>query len=117
VVRYLTALLIAIVVLAHGSSVAAKVCLHQDAHEHALARQSEDRAVAAVTLAEDAAAAVDSKKGSQAPFASTHSPVDMLPATLPVVPAHETEAVRPWPADETALASATLPPPTRPPSA
>ncbi len=116
-VRYLTALLIAIVVLAHGSSVAAKVCLHQDAHEHALARQSEDRAVAAVPLAEDAAAAVHSKKGSQAPFASVHSPVDMLPATLPVVPVRRGETIRPRPGDQPALASAKLPPPIRPPAA
>lgn len=116
-VRYLTALLILVVVIAHGSSVAAKVCLHQSAHEHAMARQSEDRAVAAVPLAEDAAAAVDSKKGSQAPSAGFHVPVEMLPAAMPVVPAHEAEAVGPWPADEAALASANLPPPTRPPSA
>jgi hypothetical protein len=116
-VRYLTALLILVVVIAHGSSVAAKVCLHQNAHEHAMARQSEDRAVAAVPLAEDAAAAVDSKKGSQSPAGSFHAPVEMLPATMPIVPVRMAESVRPWPADETALASAYLPPPTRPPSA
>ena len=116
-VRYLTAFLILVVVIAHGSSVAAKVCLHQDAHQHALARQSADRAVAAVPIAEDAAAAVDSKKSSQAPSVSLHSPVEMLPATMPVVPPHRSETVRPRPGDQPALASMKLPPPTRPPSA
>ncbi|HEY5722038.1 MAG TPA: hypothetical protein VIT45_06930 [Allosphingosinicella sp.] len=116
-VRYLTAFLIAIVVMAHATSVAAKVCLHQDAHEHAMALQSADRAVAAVSQKEDAAAAVDSKKGSQAPSASASSPVDMLPATLPVVPVRTSETIRPRPRDEQALASANLPPPTRPPAA
>ena len=116
-VRYLTAFLILVVVIAHGSSVAAKVCLHQNAHEHAMARLSDDRAVAAVPIAEDAAAAVDSKKGSQAPSASVHAPVEMLPASLPIVPVRKAEAVRPWPSGEAALASATFPPPTRPPSA
>src|SRR5687767_9396756 len=102
--------------IAHGSSVAAKVCLHQDAHQHALALQSDDRAVAAIPLAEDAAAAVDSKKGSQAPSASASSPVDMLPATLPVVPVRMSETIRPRPGDQPALASAELPPPTKPPA-
>ena len=116
-VRYLTALLILVVVIAHGSSVAAKVCLHQNAHEHAMARQSEDRAVAAVPIAEDAAASVDSKKGSQAPSASAHAPVEMLPASMPVVPFRKGETILPRPGDQRALASASIPPPTRPPSA
>ncbi|HMJ93760.1 MAG TPA: hypothetical protein VK472_06650 [Allosphingosinicella sp.] len=116
-VRYLTALLILVVVIAHGSSVAAKVCLHQNAHEHALARQSRDRAVAAIPIAEDAAAAVDSKKGSQAPSSSFHSPMEMLPAALPIVPIRKSETIRLRPGDQLALASTRPPPPTRPPSA
>ena len=115
--RFLTIFMILALVIAHGSSVAAAVCHHQNAHEHALARASRDAKVAAVPLAEEAAAAVDSKKGSSSAAASIHSPVEMLPAAMPAVPFRAAERIRLRPADQAALASASVRPLLQPPSA
>ena len=103
--------------IAHGSSVAAAICQHQDAHEHALARESRDPRVAAVPIAEEAAAAAESKKAPQSSSNSIHWPTDLLPATLPVVPFRLVEPIRLKPAGQAALASASIPPLLEPPSA
>jgi hypothetical protein len=115
--RLLTILMIVALVIAHGSSVAAAVCHHQDAHEHALARQSRDPKVAAVSLAEDAAGAVDSKKASQSASNSIQWPTDLLPVTLPAFLSRPVEPIRLRPADQAALASASIRPLLEPPSA
>ena len=114
--RFLALLMILTLVVGHGSSVAAAVCRHQDAHEHALARQSPDARVAAVPLAEEAAAA-NSKKAGQSPSSAIHWPADLLPATLPVVPLRIVEPVRLRPAGQIPLASASVRPLLEPPSA
>ena len=115
--RFLAILMIVVLVFAHGSSVAASVCHHQDAHAHAIARESRDPSVAAVPLAEEAAAAVESKKASQSAGTGMHWPVEMLPAVLPVVPYRVAEPVRLRPADQAALASTSVRPLLEPPSA
>jgi hypothetical protein len=117
VARFLTIFMIVTLVIAHGSSVAAAVCRHQDAHEHALARESRNPNVAAVPLAEEAAAAADSKKGSSSANNSIHWPADMLPARLPSVPFRAVERVRLRPADQPALTSTSRRPLLEPPSA
>ena len=104
-------------VIGHGSSVAAAICRHQDAHEHALARESRDPIVAAVPLAEEAAAADVAKKSSQPASSSIHWPMDLLPATLPGVPLRLVEPMRLRPGEQAALASARIPPLLEPPSA
>jgi hypothetical protein len=114
--RLLALSLILTLVVGHGSSVAAAICRHQDAHEHALARQSSDAGVAAVPLAEEAAAA-SSKKAGQSPSSAIHWPADLLPATLPVVPLRTVEPVRLRPASQIPLASSSVPPLLEPPTA
>jgi hypothetical protein len=108
--------MIVTLLIGHSSSVAAAICKHQDAHEHALARESLDAGIAAVPLAEEAAAA-HSKKSSQAPSNAIHWPTDLLPATLPTVPFRVAEPLRLRPADQAPLASASVRPLLEPPSA
>jgi hypothetical protein len=103
-------------VIGHGSSVAAAICRHQDAHAHALARESRDPKIAAVSLAEDAAAAEAAKKSSQPANGSIHW-LDLLPAASPGVPARLAEPVRLRPAEQPVLASTSIPPLLEPPSA
>src|SRR5688572_7397039 len=102
--------------IGHSSSVAAAICQHQDAHEHAVARESRDALVAAVPLAEEAAAA-DSKKTSQSPGTTIHWPTDLLPAALPPVPLRVIEPIRLRPTSPPRLASTTIIPLLQPPSA
>lgn len=114
--RFLAILMIVTFLVGHGSSVAAAICRHQDAHEHALARESRDARVAAVPLAEEAAAA-DSKKAGQSSSSSIHWPTDLLPAALPVVPFRVVEPVRLRPSGQIPLASTSVRPPIEPPTA
>jgi hypothetical protein len=116
VTRILAIVLIVMLLIGHGSSVTAAICKHQDAHAHALARESHDAGVAAIPLAEEAAAA-DSKKSSQTPGSAVHWPTDLLPATLPIVPFRVAETMRLRPADQPPLASASIRPLLEPPSA
>jgi hypothetical protein len=115
--RFLSFLMIFAVVIGHGSSVAAAICHHQSFAEHVAARQSLDHKVSAVSLHEDAAAAVASKKGSQSASASVHWPAEMLPASVDAEPFRALEPVRFQPAVQPALKSASLRPLLEPPSA
>lgn len=109
--------MIVVIAFAHSSSVAASICRHQDAHAHALALQSEDPGIASVSLAEDAAAAAKAKKASQSSNNNIHSPIDLLPAALPAVPPRAIDRPRLRPADQAALASASIRPLLEPPAA
>src|SRR5690349_18699099 len=92
--RFLTLLMIVVLMVANGSAVAGAICRHQDAREHAIARWSQDPRVVADALMEDAAAAVASRKGSPASVASLSLPAFILPsATLSTVP-HAVEPMR-----------------------
>lgn len=115
--RFLTFLMIFAVVVAHGSSVAAAICHHQSIGEHVAARQSLDRKVAAVSLHEEAAADVASKKGSQSAGASVHWPAEMLPANIQAEPFRVVEPVRFQQVAVSALSSASVRPLLEPPSA
>jgi len=115
--RFLAFLMIFAVVVAHGSSVAAAICHHQTIGEHIAARQSRDQKVAAVSVQEEAAADVASKKGSQSASASVHWPAEMLPANLDAEPFRAVEPVRFQPRTQTALKSAPVRPLLEPPSA
>lgn len=114
--RLLAILMIVTLLIGHSSSVAAAICKHQDAHEHALARESRDATVAAIPLAEEAAAA-HSKKTSQSSSNAIHWPTDLLPATLPAVPFRMAEPPRFPPAGQAPLASASIRPLLEPPPA
>ncbi len=115
--RFLTLFMILALLIGQGSSVAAAICHHQNAAEHVAARQSDDARIAAVSLGEEAAAAVASKKGSQSAGASIHWPAEMLPATANAAPFRRLEPIRFQPARHAPLKSATLRPLLEPPSA
>ena len=115
--RFLAFLMIFAVVIAHGSSVAASICHHQTLGEHIAARQSADHEVAAVSLREEAAASVASKKASQSASASVHWPTEMLPPSMDAEPFRVLEPVRFEPAAQPALKSASVGPLLEPPSA
>ena len=110
-------MMIVVMLFAHSSSVAASICRHQDAHEHALARESADASIAAVTLAEDAAVAAKGKKASQSSNSNIQSPTDLLPASLPLLPSRAIDRPKLRPADQAALASASIRPLLEPPAA
>ena len=85
--RLVTFLMMISLVVANGSAAAGAMCQHRDARAHAMARQSQDAKVAAVALTEEAAAAVDSKKGALESNASLSLPAFVLPgATLTPAP-------------------------------
>jgi hypothetical protein len=115
--RLLTLMMIAILVIAHGSSVAAAACRHQSGAEHAAALQSSDAGVAAVAFDEEAAGKVASKKGAPTDGGSVSWPSDMLPAPGLRVPFRANEPVEPVWADVAVLIGASLSPLLKPPSA
>ncbi len=115
--RFLALLMIFAIVIGQGSSVAAAICHHQSLAEHIAARHSSDRHVAAVSLREEAAASVASKKGSQSASASIQWPAEMLPASVDTEPFRPLEPIRFPPSVEPRLKSASAPPLLEPPSA
>ena len=77
--RLLTLMMIFVLVLAHGSSVAAAICRHQDGVAHVAALQSSDAGISAAAFGEEAAGKAASRKGAPADAGSVSSPSDMLP--------------------------------------
>ena len=75
--RLVVFLAISCLFLGQGFSVAAAVCQHRSAHDHALARVSRDVKVSEAAHTEDTAAAVAEKKG-----ASLSSSLSMAVAVL-----------------------------------
>ncbi|HET9640016.1 MAG TPA: hypothetical protein VFP12_12500 [Allosphingosinicella sp.] len=115
--RFLTLMMIVVLVLAHGSSVAAAICRHQDGVEHAAALQSEDAGISAVAKGEETAGKAASKKGAPADSGSIAWASDMLPAPGLPVPFQANEAAERSPADVPILVGASLRPLLEPPSA
>jgi hypothetical protein len=115
--RLLTLFMILCLVVTQGSSMAAAVCRHQSVREHVLARQSGNRQVAAVSLREEAAAAVASKKASPSADALGHVQAELLPSAIEAAPPSRSKTVPPRPARQAALASTTIIPLLKPPSA
>lgn len=115
--RLLSFLMMLTLAMTQGSSMAAAVCRHQNAQEHILARQSSDVKVAAVSLHEEAAAAVASKKAPQAPGGASHWPAELIPPSTGSFPLRVVERVRLRPSVQAGLPSATVAPLLKPPSA
>jgi hypothetical protein len=115
--RILALFMILALVATQGGAIAAASCRHQNAREHALARESRDPKIAAVSLNEDAAAAVAAKKGSQSadPFSHWHG--EMLPAEAATPILRPARRHRPRPGEQAALSSAAIPPLLEPPAA
>jgi hypothetical protein len=115
--RLLTLIMIVVLVMAHGSSVAAAICRHDSRAEHVAALQSDDAGIAAVAAGEEDAAKMGSKKGSLADGASVSWSSDMLPAPGLLVPFRAAEPVERNPAEAAVLAGASIRPLLEPPAA
>jgi hypothetical protein len=115
--RLLTLMMILVLVMAHGSSVAAAICRHQDGVEHAAALQSRDSGVSAAAYGEESAAKAGFGKGAPADTGAASSPSDMLPTPGLPLPFLAKEAAERNPADPPALVGASIRPLLEPPSA
>ncbi|MEA3061602.1 MAG: hypothetical protein QOJ94_1383 [Sphingomonadales bacterium] len=115
--RLLSLLMIVALVTTQGTAMASALCRHPSAQAHILARQSHDARIAAIALGEEEAAATASKKASQSADSPSHWPAELLPATPETPPRRMVEPVRLRPGLHTALASATILPLLKPPSA
>ena len=115
--RLLTLMMIFVLVLAHGSSVAAAICRHQDGVEHVSALQSSDAGISAAAYNEESAGKAASKKGAPVDSGSVSLASDMLPAPGLPVPFRAGNPVAPTPADASRLAGASVRPLLEPPSA
>jgi hypothetical protein len=115
--RFLTLMMIVILVIAHGSSVSAAICRHSSGAEHVAALQSHDAGISAVAFSEEAAGKVASRKGTPADSGSVSWPSDMLPTSGLDVPFRVNEPVERDPTDAPALAGASVRPLLEPPAA
>lgn len=115
--RLLTLMMIVMLVIAHGSSVAAAICRHDSGAQHVAARQSDDAGVAAVASGEEDAAKMGSKKGSLADGGPVSWPSDMLSSPGLNVPFRAAEPIERNPAESPVLAGASIRPLLEPPAA
>ena len=115
--RFLTLMMIFVLVLAHGSSVAAAICRHQDGVAHVAALQSDDAGISAAAYGEEAAGRTSSGKGVPADAGSASSPSDMLPTPGLLPPLRAEEPAERDPADARTLIGASIRPLLEPPSA
>jgi hypothetical protein len=115
--RLLTLLMIVVLVMAHGTSVAAAICRHQDGVAHVAALQSEDAGISAAAYGEETAGKAASGKGAPADSGAVHSPSDMLPTPALPVPFRVNEPAERNPADVPTLFGASIRPLLEPPSA
>jgi hypothetical protein len=115
--RLLTLMMIFVLVLAHGSSVAAAICRHQDGVAHAAALQSADAGISAAAHGEESAGKSSSRKGVPADAGSVSSPSDMLPTPGLVPPLRAEEPAERSAADAPILVGASHRPLLEPPSA
>jgi hypothetical protein len=115
--RFLTLMMTLMLVMAHGSSVAAAICRHQDGVAHAAALQSEDAGISAAAHGEETAAKTGAKKGAPADSGSISWASDMLPTPGLPIPFPANEAAMLSPAEASILVGASVRPLLEPPSA
>jgi hypothetical protein len=113
---WVTLLMIVALVVGNASAAAEAICRHQSPLDHAAARLSHDRKIAAVALTEDAAASVSSKKGA-VPSASASILADLLPPAALTIPLRLAEPLRRQFPDGPVLEGTSLPPLLQPPLA
>jgi hypothetical protein len=113
--RLLTLIMIVVLMVAHGSSVAAAICHHASGAQHFAALKSTDAGIAAVAAGEEDAAKMASKKGSLG--GSVSWPSDMLPVPGLRVPFRAAEPVVRNPGDAPVLAGGSVLPLLEPPAA
>lgn len=115
--RLLTLMMILVLVMAHGSSVAAAICRHQDGIEHVAALQSKDAGISAAAYSEETAGKAASRKSAPADAGSISWASDMLPTMGLPVPFRVNEAAERSAADAPVLVGASIRPLLEPPSA
>jgi hypothetical protein len=116
--RFVVFLIVSALFLGQGFSVAAAMCRHGGAHNHAMALRSRDGSVAAAAKAEETAASVVDKKGELSAGNALYSVLADLPPGLMLADRSEEARALPWPAGgEAALKSSGLSPLLRPPLA
>lgn len=115
--RLLTLMMIFVLVLAHGSSVAAAICRHSDGVEHTAALQSSDSGISAAALGEESARKSAPGKGVPADSGAVHSPSDMLPMPGLMPPFRAAEPADRNPDAPRMLTGASVRPLLEPPSA
>ena len=115
--RLLALMMILVLVIAHGSSVSAAICRHQDGVAHVAALQSEDAGISAVAQGEESAAKSGTRKGAPADSGSVSWPSDMLPTPGLAAPVRTREPVERSAADPPILTGASIRPLLEPPSA
>lgn len=115
--RFLTLMMIFVLVLAHGASVAAAICRHQDGVAHVAALQSEDAGISAAAYGEEIAGKSSTRQGVPADLGSVSSPSDMLPTPGLLPPLRAEEPAERNPADVPVLIGDSLRPLLEPPSA
>ena len=115
--RVLTALLLVILVMTEGSSLAQQVCRHASPEAHAIARNSHDRSTAAAAIAEETAAAAAAKKTALLDAEGFAWAADMLPPLALAPPQQIAEPIRVRLADLPAPPGRSVRPLLQPPSA
>jgi hypothetical protein len=110
-------MMIVILVIAHGSSVAAAICRHQSGVEHVAALQSDDAGISTVAFNEETAGKMTSKKGTLADGGAVSWPSDMLPTPALAVPFRANEPVERNLVDVAVLVGASVRPLLEPPTA
>jgi hypothetical protein len=115
--RLLSLFMILALVTSQGTAMASSLCRHGSAQAHAVALTSADARVAAVAIGEEAAASSAAKKAQQAGDSSAQWPAQLVPAEAELPAARIAEPLRLRPGRHAALASASIPPLQRPPSA
>jgi hypothetical protein len=113
---WVTLLMIVALVVGSASATAEAICRHQSPLDHAAARLSHDRKIAAVALTEDAAASVSAKKGAL-PSAASSMLADLLPPATLAMPVPLAESLRRQFPDGPVLEGTSLPPLLQPPLA
>ncbi len=114
--RFLTLVMIVVLAIGHGSSVAAAICRHASGVEHVAALASSDHSVSAAAYAEEAAGKVASEKGSGADSGAV-SPSDMLPSPQLRPPFQASDPLEPDSGDGPVLVGASVRPLLDPPAA
>jgi hypothetical protein len=115
--RLLLMMMIVILVIAHGTSVAAAICRHDSGAQHVAALRSDDAGLSAVATGEEDAAKKGSAKGSLADGGSVSWPSDMLPPLGLNVPFRAAGPIERGSAEAAILAGASIPPLLEPPAA
>ena len=114
--RLLTLIMIFMLVIAHGSSVAAAICRHQDGVAHAAALKSDDAGISGAAFAEETAGMARSKGAAPVDPGSVSLTSDMLPAPDLPVPFRTEAPVERIFAGVSVLVGASIAPLLEPPS-